>query len=243
MKPQTLPRVNYGKLSHEQLLSMAQRIVSSWNGRDVIPPTTKLLLAKLAPLMESLDKILRRDQASELTDKVNNTDELRDRAYRLLISKINNALNEFDTTVVEAAESLMPVVTKFGRDITGMAQAEESTKLNQAISEFRQSRNLEALTTLSFVPDLDRVEQYNNDFVTVLNERLALESSKEELPLLRPVRREIEHSMRLLTSVSEFLYSEKHVSVDKELYDLFNEELTNASALVKMRDTRSELAE
>ncbi len=240
---QQFPKLNLRKLSHEQLRTVLTRILESWSGRDSIPPTITLLLVKLGVLLNLLDKILLQERASELTKKVNDTDEKRDRAYRYLLRKIRFALDEFDETLVTAATTLTPVIAEFGVDIANLAQVEQSARTSLAVQEFRKTNNLAALTTLEAVVDLDRVETLNTEFEAVRKERAKLESGKEELPRLYSLRRELIATLTLLIKVSEFLYNENHNSVDKELFDIINAELTDASALVKMRETLSESVE
>ncbi len=240
---QQFPKLNLRKLSHNQLRTVLTRILAVWSGRASIPPTITLLLAKLTTLLDLFDKILLQEHASELTKKVNDTDEQRDRAYRYLLRKIRFALDEFDETLVVAAQTLTPVTEEFGADIVTLAQAEQSARTSLAIQEFRKAANLAALTTLGAVVDLDRVDTLNSEFEAVRKERAKLDSGKEELPPLRSVNRDIVTSITLLNKVTEFLYSENHNSVDKVLFDTVDSELTDVSALIKMRETRSKSEE
>ncbi len=237
---QQFPKLNLRKLSHEQLRTVLTRIIGVWSGRTAIPPTIQLLLIKLGTLLDLLDKILLQERASDLTQKVNDADEKRDRAYRYLLRKIRFALDEFDESLVAAARTLTPVTDEFGVDIVTLAQGEQSARTSLAIQEFRKTNNLAALTTLEAVADLDRVDTLNSEFEAVRKERSELESGKEELPLLHSVRRDAISSLSLLTKVTEFIYNESKNSIDKSLFDTIHSELAEASALIKMRDTLAE---
>ncbi len=236
---QQFPKLNLRKLSHEQLRTVLTRIIGVWSGRTAIPPTIQLLLTKLGTLLDLLDKILLQERASDLTQKVNEADEKRDRAYRYLLRKIRFALDEFDESLVAAARTLTPVIDEFGVDIVTIAQIEQSARTSLAIQEFRKTNNLAALTTLEAVADLDRVDTLNTEFELVRIERAELESKKEELPPLRSVRRDVISSLSLLSKVTEFIYNESKNSIEKALFDTINSELTEASALIKMRETIS----
>ncbi len=237
---QQFPKINLRKLSHEQLRTVLTRIIAAWSGRSTIPQTITLLLAKLGHLLTMLDKILLQERTSELTKKVNDGDEKRDRAYRYLLRKIRFALDEFDETLVTAANTLLPLIEEFGVETTTLAMAEQSARTSLALQQFRKTENLAALTTLGAVADLDRVDSLNTKFEVVRQERAQLESEKEDLPLLRAVRRDVISTVSLLNKVTEFLYNENDISVDKTLFDTVNSELTEAAALVKMRETLEE---
>ncbi len=234
------PKLNLRKLSHDQLRTVLTRILGIWSGRTSIPPTITLLLAQLEELLGLLDKILLQQRASELTTKVNDTDAQRDRAYRYLLRKIRFGLDEFDETLVAAARILEPVTEEFGVEIVTFSHAEQSARTSLAIQEFRKPQNLAALTTLTAIVDLDRVDTLNSEFEAVRKERAELESEKENLPALRSTRRDLIASLSLLNKVTAFLYNEKHNSVDKVLFDTVYSELTDASALIKMRETISQ---
>ncbi len=235
-----LPRVNFPKLTNEQLRTVITRILAGLIGRDNTPSTVALLIVKLEKLLATLDKILLRERSSEITKQINELDENRDRAYRYLLRKIRFALDEFDVALVEAAESLLPVTDEFGVEIVELANAEETARLSLVIQTLRTPQNLGALTTLGAVADLDRVESFNSEFELAQQKRTTLESDKEPLPSLRLTKNEIASSLRLLIKVVEFLYNENEGSINKEQFDLFNTELTEASALIKLRATRAE---
>jgi hypothetical protein len=240
MKPQNFPRVSLRKLTHEQLLILVRRIINEWSKKVDIPPSIVLLLADLTPLLDTIDKILLREQASAFTKAIREIDENRDRAYRILIRKIKGALMEFDQEIVDAGETLLPIISKFGTDITELSYGEQSTSTRLAVFEMRKPDNFLAITTLTLTLDLDRVEIYNDRLELKWSERVQDSSSKEDLPPLRLVRDEIVFYFSLLLKVTAYLHHKNHVSVDDLMYNGFEEELTKMGAIIKMRETISQ---
>ncbi len=240
MKPQSFPRVSLRKLSHEQIRTVIARIIVHWENSKDMPMLIEYILGDLQKFLRILDKILRAVQASKETKEINNLDELRDRAYRLLVRKIRETEHEFDEALVSAGSLLLPVIKKFQSSITEKSYTEQTTLTNLALSELLEPTLVEAVTTLSLAPHIERVKTYNNQFENLWSKRTIADSQKEDLPPLTETRRNMERIAKLLFKNTEYLYDKKHESVDQTLFDAISNELTKASATVKMRETRAE---
>jgi len=240
MKQKKFPRINLQKLTHSQLRMVLKRILKSWSDRENIPTTIALLLADIQPLLNTMDAILVQEQASSHTKEVRAADDLRDRAYRLLLKKIGDAALEFDASLVEAGEQLRPVVNRFRTSITRSSYSEQTSSMRLVIHEFREPNSFSAITTLGLIPHLDRVEALNEAFEVKWNERAVETASKENLPLLSSVRTALEKTLRLLLKVSAYLYSKKHDSIDDQLFNCIENELTAVGSVIKMRETLSQ---
>lgn len=240
MKPQTLPKISLRKLSHKQLFTLVNRLTNEWDGRESVPPVLKLLIQELTERLNWLEKILKREQSSELTKKINELDELRDKAYKLLARKVRNAQYEFDQPLIDAGARLLPIVEKFNWEITKESFAEQTASTKMALTDFKKEENALHVETLGLTPHIDRVETYNNEFEKVWIQRDKDVDDTENLPLLRDVRLQTERLVRLLLQNSEFFYSMNHNAVDDNLYNTLANELTSLSATIKMRDTLSE---
>ncbi len=243
MKPQRFPKVSLRKLSHEQIRTVLQRIVDQWEGRETIPPTIQLLLNDILEQLAILDKILLREEANTHTKAINELDDLRDRAYKLLVKKVRASQDEFDQNLINAGVPLLPIIKKFNWEITKKSYTEQTTLTNLAISEFRKEEHTQHLNTLELLPHLERVEQFNNQFETLWNERSEAEATKEDLPPLRDVRTQLESRSALLFKNCEYLFGKNHDAVDDSLFTIIDSELTKVSSTVKMRETIAENAE
>ncbi len=243
MKQQRFPKVNLKNLSHEQIRTVLQRIVTQWEGSATIPVTIKLLLKDIIDQLLILDKILLREQSSAQTKEIRLVDELRDRAYKLLVNKVENSQDEFEEHLLEAGAALLPITEKFGKDLTKRSYAEETTLMNLAISEFRDSAMESHLIALNLMTDLERVETYESKFETIWGERSAVESAKEDLPRMKTVRSELKKKGTLLLETSEYLYEKNHSSIDDSLFNIISDELSKAGATVKLRETIAENTE
>jgi len=243
LKQQKFPRLSLSKLTHEQILALVLEIVQLWSKQELRPQTVSMLLANFPELITLIEKILLREKASAQTALLFDSDEKRDRAYKQLLKKIRMNLTEFDELLVEAAESLTSVMEKFSTDITKMSYKEQSVRMRLALDEFRTESNISAITTLGLIPDLDRADLFNSEFDTLYNESITIEASDEELPLLRSVRREMEHKLRLLLDNTAYLNSEDNTVVSDTLFSQIEGEIVKYSATLKMRETRAETAE
>ncbi len=236
---QQFPKLSYGKLSHEQLIALITDVVLLWKGQEVIPYTVQQLIATAPELIATIEKILVRERADAHTELTNESDDKRDRAYSQLIRKIRLFTTEFDETIAEAANRLMPVAEKFGADITRLSYKEQSVRTTLAINEFREEKNFADLTLIGLVADLDRADQFNSEFEVIYQEGMALDAGKEDLPLMRIVRRDLGQQLRLLLDITTYLYNESN-SVSDTLFDQISGELVKYATLTKTRETRAE---
>ncbi len=242
MKPMKFTSLDLRKISHEQLLFLVRLILTAWKKMQTIPPTVQRLINAIEPLMQMIDRILLAEKGSALTKTIREIDHNRDRAYRMLCKKIEDALDEFEPELVEAAELLMPVVEKFGPEITRLSYAEQSTSTTLAVTAFRSVERAAAMETLTVTRYLDLTDQFNTELIGKWDER-ASQSGGEDLPRLSGVRNEMLIHLRLLLKVTAFLHSDGYANVTDELIDTINSELVKQSALVKLRETREESAE
>lgn len=242
MKPMKFTSLNLRKVSHEQLLFLVRLIITAWKKKETIPTTIQRLINSIEPLVEMIDKILTAEKGSELTKTIREIDHNRDRAYRMLCKKIRDALDEFEQELVDAAELLMPVVEKFGPEITRLSYVEQSTSTTLAVGAFRTPERIAAMETLSITRYLDFTDQFNTDLIAKWDER-ASQSGNDDLPRLAGVRRELITHLSLLLKVTAFLHSDGFPHADDELVDTIESELVKQNAVVKMRETREEEAE
>lgn len=237
MKEQTFPGINLTKLTHDELSVILNRILESWTESETIPLTVAELITELTEQRETLHKVLSRKRHSDLTKTIVETDEFRDKAYRLLCKKIHHSLDEFETELVTAAESLMKIVKKFGVEIVEFSYAEQTSATERALSVFRTEENLSSIDILGLSKALERVDYYNQEFETVWNQRSSTRSASEKLPRMRYLRREIENRLRLLIEITEYLFTRNNATVSKQLFTSIDYELTKASAEIKRRAT------
>ncbi len=239
MKQQHFPKVSLRKLSHEQIRTILQRIVDLWEEQAVIPMTIRLLLEDILTELTLIDKILLRVKHSSETAKINEVDALRDRAYTLLVKRVRDSQGEFDQNLIDAGADLLPIIEKFNWDIVKKSYAEETTLLNLALSEFRNESHIDSIAVLNIEVDIARVETFASQFETLWDNRSAEEANKEELSLLRTVRRSLHTLSTLLFKNSEYLFQKNHASIDEALFNSISDELSKAGAVVKMRETLS----
>ncbi len=242
MKPMRFTSLNLKKTSHEQLLFLVRLIITAWKKRETIPTTVQRLLNAIEPLVDMIDQILLAEKGSALTKTIREIDEKRDRAYRMLCKKIQDALDEFEQELVDAAELLLPVVEKFGPEITRLSYAEQSTSTTLAVRAFRSDDRPAALETLGVTRYLDFSDQFNTELIEKWDER-ASQSGANDLPRLAGVRSELITHIALLLKVTAFLHSDGCPHATDELVDTIESELAKQRAVVKMRETREESAE
>ncbi len=223
-------------MSHEQLLFLVRLVITAWKKMEAIPPTVQRLISSLEPLLEMIDRIFLAEKGSIHTEKIREIDENRDRAYRMLCQKIRSALDDFDQELISAAELLMPVVDKFGPEITRLSYVEQSSATSLAITAFRTPERIVAMETLGVTRYLDFTEEFNNDLIAKWEERAS--QSDDDLPRLDTVRRELATHLRLLLKVTAFLHSDGYANANDQLVDTIESELVKQGAVVKMRETR-----
>lgn len=242
MKPMKFTSLDLRKISHEQLLFLVRLIITAWKKKETIPTTVQRLINSIEPLVEMIDKILIAEKGSELTKQIREIDHNRDRAYRMLCKKIRDAVDEFEQELVDAAELLLPVVEKFGPEITRLSYAEQSTSTTLAVSAFRTPERIAALETLTVTRYLNFTDQFNTELISKWDER-ASQSGDDDLPRLAGVRGELMTHLGLLLKVTAFLHTDGFPQADDELIDTIESELVKQRAIVKLRETREEETE
>ena len=126
---------------------------------------------------------------SSQTDLLNEADSYRDRIFRGLCDTNRAALNHFIPEKAEAARKLNIVFDTYG-NITVEAYDEETAKINSLIKELRDN-HANDLDLLALNEWVDELENANNKFVDIKNERYTEESSKTSLRM-KKVRTEID---------------------------------------------------
>ena len=126
---------------------------------------------------------------SSQTDLLNEADSYRDRIFRGLCDTNRAALNHFIPEKAEAARKLNIVFDTYG-NITVEAYDEETAKINSLIKELRENHANE-INLLALTEWVDELENANNKFVDIKNERYTEESSKTSLRM-KKVRTEID---------------------------------------------------
>ena len=126
---------------------------------------------------------------SSQTDLLNEADSYRDRIFRGLCDTDRAALNHFKPEKAEAARKVNIVFDTYG-NITVEAYDEETAKINSLIKELRDN-HANDLDLLALNEWVDELENANNKFVEIKNERYTEESSKTSLRM-KKVRTEID---------------------------------------------------
>ena len=126
---------------------------------------------------------------SSQTDLLNEADSYRDRIFRGLCDTDRAALNHFKPEKAEAARKVNIVFDTYG-NITVEAYDEETAKINSLIKELRDN-HANDLDLLALNEWVDELENANNKFVDIKNERYTEESSKTSLRM-KKVRTEID---------------------------------------------------
>ena len=116
---------------------------------------------------------------SSQTDLLNEADSYRDRIFRGLCDTGRAALNHFKPEKAEAARKVNIVFDTYG-NITVEAYDEETAKINSLIKELRDN-HANDLDLLALNEWVDELENANNKFVDIKNERYTEESSKTSL--------------------------------------------------------------
>lgn len=116
---------------------------------------------------------------SSQTDLLNEADSYRDRIFRGLCDTDRAALNHFKPEKAEAARKVNIVFDTYG-NITVEAYDEETAKINSLIKELRDN-HANDLDLLALNEWVDELENANNKFVDIKNERYTEESSKTSL--------------------------------------------------------------
>ncbi len=230
MANQTLPTISYTKQSHETLRTLADRTVSSWEKREVIPMTVSLLIEKVKRNLPVHLQVMHREQGSSDTETVTLTDLNRDKAFQYFLRKVKSDLYSFDTVVVDAAQKVFTVVESVGTDIHTLAYDIQSDKMNQLVTLLSAEELVADIELLGYTEDITRIAQFNSEFEAAWDIRNSNAASDEKLPSMKVVREEIQDGLRLLFQNSEFLYKESHHSVDELFFTELSQHLKNASA-------------
>lgn len=240
MKRLVLPRINLGKLSHDEIQVLLKRIIEEWEKQETVLPLVELIIYNLTKALTVHRKVMERERGCDLTKQIHELDELRDRAYRLLIKKIRTSQEEFDQALVSAGAALLPVVEKFDSSITDLNLAEETGVMIRALDEFKKPEYAPHHAVLGTLPYVDHSFTYNSDFEKLWNERSVLGDTDADLPLMREVRTEIEKLTRILLKNGQFLIDQNHASLPESLVNLLDTELQKMATLIKLRENAQE---
>ena len=144
---------------------------------------------KLLALYSDLDDAVEQIRKSGYTSEITEADNLRDMVFAGLRDTVKAALNHFDEGKQKAAAKLMLVFNTYG-NVSQKGYAAETASVYNLVQDLRQ-KYADETATLSLQEWVDKLEEYNIRFSTLMNARDREKSLKPQKRIVE-IRKDME---------------------------------------------------
>ncbi len=173
------------------------------------------LYATFLGLLTQLDEVLEQIRKSGFTDSITDLDNVRDNYHRGIIRCIAAYLYHFDPGYVDAAKRLKRVTDHYG-NLRERPYNEETAAITNLVQDLRKL--VVEMQLIHIAEWVDKLDEANQNFDTVLNERYSESAILQQMAKIRQVRTEIDALYRKIVLVIEAFAV---VSPDNSVFERF----------------------
>lgn len=139
----------------------------------------EILLPELQQAIAVEQVAVKAEMGSPLTQTINGLIILREKYYKAILKLIDNGLDHFDPTVVEAAKKLERLTNKYS-NILGKTKTEKITDFGELCNELQKPESVAAVAKISAAEWALKVFETNTEAIRLINQRDAEEAARPE---------------------------------------------------------------
>lgn len=235
--------INSIKLSHlrnNELLEFFQAIITRCSGEN----TDELQISELVHNLETennkLSEVYNKEQGSLVTELLAESDARRDSDFTGLRTIIEGHTYSRDTAVSDAAKRLLTSINHQGNGIARMNYPAQTVAIDTLVKKWKSDEQLtQALNVLSLTPMAETLENENNRFRTIYQERVddKMKNEGESFSDLRFGAIAAYNSLR--ETISAYLVITKSEDY-RQLTNALNVIVDDYSAIIARRESNKE---
>lgn len=233
-----LAPIKFRILSDLQRIDLLNRIIVILTPLAENDETIAELLPVLQALLEKLKAALAWSAKSELSDKIDAADAIRDDALIMISATCRLNRRKSDQTIRESAILLGSLYDEVFKDISLNSNSEETTGVELFLEKTAPQPAVDAFATLQLEAERDALKTSQAEYIRLVAEREGIKAG-DETPRLVPTRRELTTELNHLVSHMEFKErrgSSDHISAVAAM----NEPIKAIVAAAKAEETRKE---
>ncbi len=230
-------QINFSILSDDERISITKRIATklasiTMEQDPMLPKINGIITEK----SEQLNRAIGRTRINELTEDINTNDHIRDENLQFIynVAKLNS--KKSNPLIRKAAELILALYIQ--AEISLKNNTEESEGIIRFLTSLATVEGQAAITALRINDEITAIEESNNRYIALIDERITLDTS-DSTPRLTPSRRELSKELNFLEDYFAFQKrqgSELHIGLIEQI----NGPISEIMAIAKARETRKE---
>ncbi len=164
----------FARYRHSEFLQYLVDVLTIADKEDLNALQLQSQRDQLQTLVDQIDDLFNRSQASSITQQLIAIDDRRDRAIVGIRAYIESHQYHFDTTLVNASTALRNDLNRHGNNIPRLSYQEETIVLSKIIEDWTTVTELSnAVTTLNLSSWLTELQEANTIFADTYIDRVA----------------------------------------------------------------------
>ncbi len=229
--------INFSILSDDERISITKRIAAKL---AIITMEQDPMMPKINGIItekgEQLNRAIGRTRINELTEDINSNDDIRDENLQFIynVAKLNS--KKSNSLIREAAELILALYIQ--AEISLKNNTEESEGVIRFLTSIATPEGEAAIAALRINDEITAIEESNNRYITLVDERITLDTA-DSTPRLTPSRRELSKELNFLEDYFAF-QKRQGSALHIDLIEQINGPISEIMAIAKARETRKE---
>ncbi|MDR2462981.1 MAG: DUF6261 family protein [Verrucomicrobiales bacterium] len=166
-------RIRYYRLQNEEWFQHGLDLKSLLAANGPAALNVQAGYTQLTDLLQQADAALEPARKSDLTAKITEADEKRDRLYRGFVASVKANLDSYDVTHAAAARIVLDVIERYHSQLATQNYNKETALIYNLAQDLHAQPAWQQVQVLQLQNWLVMLESANNDFKQLLNQRYA----------------------------------------------------------------------
>lgn len=235
--------INFNQLRNSEHIQFTKSVAQVCLDHDPEALNVKKQYDELVKVIEEMESVFLTQRGSELTKKIIEADELRDKLIVGFTQIAQGNTNHFDEQKAEAAEKLLAHIKKYGDTIAHLNYVAETATLHDLLDGIDEKPELsEAVNSLNMNDWLPELRASNDNFNQLYALRAEKEAEKSKLSL-KELRTKAVEAYRELIKYLEAASIMQPADVYTTVLNKINEFISKYGNLRRSKKTAEEVEE
>lgn len=224
-------------LRNLEAFQVFSEILTFLNEEESMEEPLKGLRSTLAAHLSAFDTALIPERRSPYTAELARLDAQRDYVFRSFTAQLKLYLSSFDGAQVKAAEALLALVDKYGKNIPSMPYRQETGAIKNLLQDLEGESNVAYAQTLHAEHWIADLRACNDQFDRTMSTRSDV-SSEAEMGAAKAARTVVQSDFENFCAVLNALALLNGEAAYKRMADRINQRITESRTSVSRRGSR-----
>lgn len=228
---------NLKMLRNLEAFQVYSDILAFLKQEESVEEPLKSLCDAFTDRLSAYDTALIPERRSHYTAELTRLDAQRDYVFRSFVAQLKLYLSSFEADQVKAAEALLAIVDKYGKNIPQMPYRQETAAIKNLLQDLTLEANDAFLTALFASHWVTALQTANDQFEQTMLNRSDI-ASEAEMGAAKAAREATQQAFEKLCEMINALAVVKGEAAYKQLTDRINQLVTEAKYVVARRQGR-----